>query len=182
MEAVTGTDSRTGELVCWNCGETLEDVPRRIPRFAQCSHCRAELHVCLMCRHYAPRYTSQCAHDRAERVLDKKRSNFCTFHRARPNAHLPPDTSVEDSSREELGALFGESAPETETKDELGALFGESTPESDSTQSEVETAKGELAGLFSLGEEESAPEEISDEEKTRQQLGALFADPEEDGD
>ena len=164
----------TAELVCWNCGEVLEDVPRRIPRFAQCSLCRAELHVCLMCKHYAPRYTSQCAHDRAERILDKKRSNFCTFHRARPNAHLPPDTSVEDSTREELGALFGESVPEIEG--ELGSLFGEVPPDPEIEQSEAQAAKGELAGLFSLGEEEPA-EETSDEDEARRQLGALFGDP-----
>ena len=161
----------TAEFVCWNCGTLLEDVPRRIPRFAQCSECRADLHVCLMCRHYAPRYTSQCAHDRAERVLDKKKSNFCTFHRARPNAHLPPDTGVEDSTRAELGALFGETSPET--ADET-----DTETETETEPSEAENAKGELAGLFSLGDEEPV-EQISDEEKARQQLSALFGDAED---
>ena len=148
----------TGELVCWRCGTVLKDVPRRIPRMAECVECRADLHVCLMCRHYAPRYIGQCTHDRAERVIDKEKSNFCTYFRPRPDAHLPPDTGTEESTRAALGELFRDSDAE-----------GEESP--------TEQADNGLTDLFGL---ESTSDAASEEDKARQQLNALFGDPEPD--
>lgn len=112
-----------------------------------------------MCRHYAPRYIGQCAHERAERIQEKKKSNFCTYFRPRPNANLAVEETAEDAARAQLGALFGDAAPEEE---------------SDDTPPQAEIAREKLADFFGL---EGEPESQSEEEKARQQLGALFGDP-----
>lgn len=150
----------TSEFVCWKCGETLKNLPRRVPRLAECVDCRADLHVCLMCRHYAPRYVGQCAHDRAERVVDKKKSNFCTYFRPRPNAHLPPGGETEDASRAELMSIFGESPAQQEQPP--------SPPAS-------ELAMGELADFFGL---ENANNPSTGVPHGREELNALFGDTE----
>ena len=77
------------KLVCWRCGGSLDDVPRPIRRLSRCPHCRNDLHVCRLCIHYTTRYIGECAHDRAERVLDKTAANFCSHFRPRADAHLP---------------------------------------------------------------------------------------------
>ena len=157
----------TLELVCWRCGNTLKNLPRRIPRLAECSDCRVDLHVCMMCRHYAPRYGGQCSHDRAERVQDKKKSNFCTYFRPRPNAHLPPDGGAEEATRTQLGALFGDVPSEEDTQEtapapdramgDLTDLFGLDSGKGDDSQSEEEMARQQLGSLFSDSPTVSAP-------------------------
>ena len=95
------------KLVCWRCGGSLDDVPRPIRRLTRCPHCRNDLHVCRMCGHYTTRYIGECAHERAERVLDKTAANFCTHFRPRADAHLPPENPELDKANAALGSLFG---------------------------------------------------------------------------
>jgi hypothetical protein len=66
-----------------------------------------DLHVCCLCRHYDPGILGECRHERAERVVDKKQANFCTYFRPRPSAHTTPEDTAADSSRAALDALFG---------------------------------------------------------------------------
>ncbi|HEY5789504.1 MAG TPA: hypothetical protein VIX81_02705 [Gammaproteobacteria bacterium] len=57
-------------LLCWRCGAALrDDLPRIFPRLEKCKACNSDLHVCVMCRHYAPQYIRKCAHDLARRRL-----------------------------------------------------------------------------------------------------------------
>ncbi len=93
-------------LVCWSCGGSLRGVPRPIRRLTQCPTCKSDLHVCRMCRHWAPATLGECDHDRAERVGDKASANFCTYFRPRPNAHAPPQDASREA-REALNRLFG---------------------------------------------------------------------------
>lgn len=121
---------------CWQCGGSLKAVPRPIRRLSRCPHCRADLHVCRLCNHYAPRLLGECDHDHAERVLDKTVANFCTRYRPRAGAHAPPKGAAAEQAAAALGALFGAddasvnpaSAPTPDAarraREELASLFG----------------------------------------------------------
>ena len=128
------------KLVCWQCGEALKDVPKRITRFTRCPVCRADLHVCRLCKHHDPRILGECRHDRADRVVDKEQANFCTYFRPRRGAHSVSEDTAADTSRAALDALFG--------------LEGE---ESDETKPDPKAnarrAREELDRLFDLDED-----------------------------
>ena len=63
---------------CHGCGIDLE-LGSTIGRRDTCEHCDAELHCCLMCRHYDLRAARQCREPQAEPPRDKDRANFCDF-------------------------------------------------------------------------------------------------------
>src|SRR5690606_39282520 len=46
-------------LLCWRCGESLAELTLPLSRRDECPKCRAELHVCRMCVHYAPRRSEE---------------------------------------------------------------------------------------------------------------------------
>lgn len=126
------------KLVCWQCGESLRGVPRPIRRLARCPTCRADLHVCRLCRHYDPGVLGECRHDRADRVLDKAQANFCTYFRPRPGAHVPRSDSAAETARGELEALFG-------IREEGEAAAPRATRD---PKAEVERARRELEAMF----------------------------------
>lgn len=93
------------ELSCWKCAGNLKAVPLPYGRRAECPACRAELHVCRMCRHYAPGKVKQCLEPMAEEIKDKTRANFCDwFQPAAGAVGQAPATG----NRDALAALFGD--------------------------------------------------------------------------
>lgn len=92
---------------CWRCGTDLTDIPRPYGRHAQCPSCRADLHVCLMCRHHDIHKAKQCRERAADEVMDKTRANLCEWFQARPGAHVRGADKADDSTRAKLDALFG---------------------------------------------------------------------------
>ena len=124
----------TGKLVCWRCGEALGDVPRPFPRLAKCQHCEADLHVCLMCRHYNPRYSTRCDHEMAEPAREIDLANFCHYLKLKPNAFVEKVHDQSKQAEARLKALFGEDESDNEQHDTdkpndplatLKDLFGE---------------------------------------------------------
>ena len=107
-------------LVCWKCGASLSSIALPIGRLARCPACRAELHVCRLCRHYNASIYGMCREDRADKVLDKECANFCTYFRPRRNAYTPPDRSALSAAKAELDALFasGTESPNAEPGDD----------------------------------------------------------------
>ncbi|MBO6657098.1 MAG: hypothetical protein JJ934_09395 [Pseudomonadales bacterium] len=103
----------TAPLVCWNCGASLDDIPRPISRHANCSKCFEVLHCCRMCRHYMPDKRPYCDHDRAEPPVEKESANFCDYFKP-TNRYSESDASKGDRAKSDLDALFG-----GETVDEL---------------------------------------------------------------
>jgi hypothetical protein len=93
--------------VCWRCGADLAHLPRPYGRHAQCPACRADLHVCLMCKHHDTSKAKQCRELAADEVQDKTRANPCEWFQARPDAHLPAAAKTTRPARRELDALFG---------------------------------------------------------------------------
>lgn len=96
----------TGKLVCWRCGEALENVPKPIPRLFKCRHCEADLHVCLMCRHYNPRYSTRCDHEMAEPAREVDLANFCHYLKLKPNAFVEKVHDQNKQAEAKLKALF----------------------------------------------------------------------------
>lgn len=94
-------------LVCWRCGAALGDLPMPLARLAECLACRAQLHVCRMCRYYDPRKAHHCAEPVADEVYNKTQANFCGYFQARANAYVPSDDPAAQSARAQLDDLFG---------------------------------------------------------------------------
>jgi len=125
------------ELVCWQCGRTLEDIPRPIRPSMRCPGCRADLHACRMCRHYNTRYIGGCGHDKADKVLDKGQANYCTYFTPRPDAHSPQRNEAAEDAKAKLAALFGEAGQQDGT-----------LSDDDPSMSPGERAKREAEALF----------------------------------
>jgi hypothetical protein len=114
------------ELHCWKCGNGLKDVPQPFGRRAECLACHAELHVCRMCRHFAPGKAKQCMEPMAEEVKDKTRANFCDWFQAGPNKSAGPAVSSDRSALEGLFDAASDTSPGTpdSARKALDDLFG----------------------------------------------------------
>lgn len=116
--------------VCWKCGAAQPELLLPLARLAECPSCRAQLHVCRMCRYYDPRSAQQCREPVADAVTDKERANFCGYFQIRPDAFIP-DSGTSDESRRRLDALFGGAGspasesrnPEDAAREKLNDLF-----------------------------------------------------------
>lgn len=95
------------ELVCWKCGASLAALTLPLRRLEECPRCRAELHVCRMCREYDTSVATRCREPTAEEVREKERANFCDFFQPRPDAYTAPDATGTDRARAALADLFG---------------------------------------------------------------------------
>lgn len=73
---------------CHHCGRewTFDRPPGRNDT---CDQCRADLRVCLNCRHYDPKVAQQCRETRAEPVADKDRANYCEWFDFARRAYTP---------------------------------------------------------------------------------------------
>ena len=94
------------ELVCWKCGASLADLTLPLRRLEECPKCRAQLHVCRMCREYDTHVTGACREQGAEEVRNKEGANFCDFFHPRPGAYAGHGAAT-DQALSELNKLFG---------------------------------------------------------------------------
>jgi hypothetical protein len=65
-------------LSCRHCGGPVS-IGEPIGREAACDSCGRDLHACVQCRHYDPRYNNSCRETMADPVEDKDRRNFCEY-------------------------------------------------------------------------------------------------------
>ena len=93
-------------LVCWKCGASLADLSLPLSRTDECRSCRAQLHVCRMCRFYDTSKAKSCAEPIADEVQDKTRSNFCGYLQAVGGRFKAPDRAG-DHAKTALESLFG---------------------------------------------------------------------------
>jgi len=118
----------TDALVCWKCGVSLAAQPLPLGRLAECDACRAQLHVCRLCRFYNPRVSNACEEPIAEPIADKERANFCGYFEPR------------------LGAYRAQADATREVRARLNSLFDDgAVDEADSTESD---ARRRLDDLF----------------------------------
>jgi len=91
--------------VCWKCGASLADLSPPFSRTEECRACRAQLHVCRMCRFFDARRTRGCLEPVAEEVVDRTRANFCGYFQPRGGAWQPAGGGAAEA-RAALDALF----------------------------------------------------------------------------
>ncbi len=135
-------------LLCWNCGENLDDVPRPISRHASCPACFNELHCCRMCRHYDATKTATCHEDRADPPLQKENANFCDFFTPRFGAYAEETTLKSDAARSNLDALFGGADASEAAAGDGQADEAEDTKGADPAPSKSDEARRKLDDLF----------------------------------
>jgi hypothetical protein len=92
-------------LACWRCGASLAELSLPFGRSEYCRACRAEIHVCRMCRFYDVTKARQCAEPVAEPVQDKERANFCGYFEPVAGRFRPTD-AARDTASSALEALF----------------------------------------------------------------------------
>jgi hypothetical protein len=95
----------TQALVCWKCGASLVELSLPLSRTDECRACRAELHVCRMCRFYDTGKAKSCAEPIADEVQDKTRSNFCGYFLA-AGGRFQPRSDAGDRAKNALESLF----------------------------------------------------------------------------
>lgn len=81
-------------------------MERNVGRQETCPSCGADLHVCLNCTFYSPGAYNECREPQAERVVEKKRSNFCDFFSFAAGGAREKGASPKDDARTRLDALF----------------------------------------------------------------------------
>ena len=97
---------RTDDLVCWRCGASLAALTLPLSRTDDCRACRAELHVCRMCRFYDTSKAKNCAEPVADEVRDPERANFCGYFEP-AEGRFKPTAAVTHMGKDALEALFG---------------------------------------------------------------------------
>lgn len=126
--------------VCWKCGADISHLPFPLGRMSKCEACRADLHVCRLCKFYDKSRANQCQEPVADAVTDKQRSNFCGYFQAKQDAFEQANSSTVADAQNELSALFGESVEITTNnnadaaKSELEKLFGSNDDEDKKSQ------------------------------------------------
>ena len=102
------------KLVCWNCGENLDDLPRPISRHANCPKCFNEVHCCRLCCHFDPNNNMRCFEDRADPPLNKENANFCDFFAPAFDAFQSQTAIKSTTAQSQLDALFGQTPVDKE--------------------------------------------------------------------
>jgi hypothetical protein len=93
-------------LDCWKCGAPLAELSLPVARADYCRACRAEVHVCRMCRFYDLSKAKQCAEPVADPVRDKERANFCGYFEPVSGRFSAPGTAA-NQALDALNSLFG---------------------------------------------------------------------------
>ena len=90
---------------CVDCGALL---PSLTDGLGQCPKCRAELHACQQCAHFAPGQRFECIQPVPERITDKRARNECTFFslRATVERETSPASERPDDARRAFRDLF----------------------------------------------------------------------------
>lgn len=91
-------------LYCFKCGKEVSS--QKIGRKETCSSCGEDAHVCVNCIHYDERAYNQCRESQAERVLEKKRSNFCDYFSPIQGARAASSGASKDDAKQKLDDLF----------------------------------------------------------------------------
>ncbi len=99
-------------LVCWNCGASVEHLPRPISRHANCEKCFEVLHCCRMCRWYAPGRPGDCDHDRADPPVEKESANFCEHFSPTKRSFRESEAAGKRDAKNRADALFDEAPGE----------------------------------------------------------------------
>ena len=129
------------ELQCWNCGASLDELPRPLSRHNNCPECFNDLHCCRLCIHFRKGETVACIEERADPPVEKEIANFCEFFQPMSNAYTSGTVERRDATRGKLDALFSgreNDGPSSDT--------GDAPDQNPSTRED--DAKAKLEALF----------------------------------
>ena len=129
-------------LKCWNCGASLDELPRPITRHMNCPECFEDLHCCRMCRHFTDNATNPCADERAEPPVHKEGANFCDFFRPASDSYRAGRKEKGEQARSNLTALFSNPGAEDAPSDDAGTSMEEAADDA------AAIARRKLEGLF----------------------------------
>ena len=82
------------EVVCFSCKKKLLFV-EAIGRTSECQHCGNDVRVCKNCQFYSANAYNECTEPQSERILEKERSNYCDFFKARSLSAAAVDKSTD---------------------------------------------------------------------------------------
>jgi hypothetical protein len=91
-----------------SCHKCLKGLEIKIPvgRRETCPFCGSDLHCCLNCTFHLKGNYNECREHRAERVMEKDRSNFCDFFVFRNAEIEDKGKNPEESAKAKMAALF----------------------------------------------------------------------------
>jgi len=99
------------ELQCYRCGAALSALTLPLRRLEECPQCSVQLHICVMCVHFAPTRPKQCDEEEPEEVSNKTAANFCDYFKPAPGRHDATLQSAEARANAQLEGLFGTPGP-----------------------------------------------------------------------
>lgn len=131
-------------LICWNCSESVADVPLPISRHANCASCFEVLHCCRMCRHYLPNKAPYCDEDRADPPTVKETANFCEYFQP-ANRSNTNDVGQSGKAKSALDNLFdgADDQPSSDSEQPGSELFS-----SEDGEDEMDDPLNKFNGLF----------------------------------
>ena len=90
---------------CFSCGQELIAL-EPVGRGEACGGCRADVRCCQNCEYYDPLAYNECRETVAERVIEKDRSNFCSFFRLgrQPGSGVIQNKSID--AKKKLEEIF----------------------------------------------------------------------------
>ena len=139
-------------LQCWNCGRSLDDVPRPISRHEHCRDCFEALHSCRLCRYYRTDVNSRCNEERADPPMNKENANFCDFFRPVGGVYSSKRSQRSGMAQSSLDSLFiADDRVETGTNESESSPAGEAdSAKTVDTELDAEAAaRARLNSLFS---------------------------------
>jgi hypothetical protein len=120
------SNANSAPLHCHRCGSPLDALTLPLSRLDTCPSCNVELHVCRMCRHFAPAKPDACDEDEAPEVRNKTVANFCDWFEPDPDAWDGRENRLDVRARAQLDALFGDGdAPAAEPTETTEASLAE---------------------------------------------------------
>jgi len=134
-------DTPEPALRCYRCGSSLESLSLPLSRLDQCPDCSVDLHVCRMCRYYAPTKPDQCAEDDAIAVTNKTAANFCDYFEPSAGAFGGEELRAENAARRQLDALFGNAADTADADSGATGSRAKGTDPDSATAKAIEAAE-----------------------------------------
>ena len=100
---------------CWHCNSVVTDQPLPLSTYAECRHCRVQLHCCRQCQHFNPQLRADCDEPRAESHSEREKANFCDWFKLQHEFICLDKNAPSVDHQSKLNALFGTNSGVTET-------------------------------------------------------------------
>lgn len=93
--------------MCWKCGKNIE-TSENIFRNSTCGYCGTDLHSCKNCKFYEPGRHYDCNETVEEIIVDKERSNFCDYFKAKNTFSKTNNSDSAAKAKDAFLKLFGD--------------------------------------------------------------------------